>query len=44
MRSGFVKGFKRAIAVRKAVACEDMSVPMFDDDWSDEISEYHNGK
>lgn len=33
-------------AVRKAVAndCCDMSAPMFDDDWADEIEEYHESK
>ena len=31
-------------AVRKAVACEDMSAPMFDDDWAEEIADYHESK
>ena len=31
-------------AVRKAVACEDMSAPMFDDDWAEEIADYHEKK
>lgn len=31
-------------AVRRAVACEDKSMELFDDDWAEEIEEYHESK
>lgn len=31
-------------AVRKAVACRSMSAPMFEDDWAEDIEEYHESK
>ena len=31
-------------AVRKAVACDSMSTPMFEDDWSEEIENYRKNK
>lgn len=31
-------------AVRRAVACRSMSAPMFEDDWAEDISAYHEKK
>ena len=28
-------------AIRRAMACENKSAPMFEDDWAEEIAEYH---